>query len=527
MGDQRVTCGEVRQYYLQEAFLRHLLRVLARRRVVLCAASEPVGRHHLCCPRLRAESLEALSDQIGAWLEAALAGLAPGDVPPAYPSLHYAVCRHWPGGRDVVIEVDADEWQQAWRRMEPVVGVMEALGVPYTLRYGGHCSPHLCVADEDLPEPSGVAEAVRSREQLVSDLGGRLNAFGAIHLYPLARLPYSLHENTGLACIELQSPTSGTFEPSQAHPARVSVSSQWPPEEHTPRATPLLEWARAEREVTPARVMLFTSSAPTPAFVSVPADHEPEWHRLRRALREEVRRAQPREAAPPHTPAGMTLVPAGPFITGAPWTSYELDRPAMAIAEAGPVFLDIAPVTAIRYREFVGDGGYRRRELWSAAGWEFRQACGWRGPLVPCDAAPPEQPVRGVSCFEAEAYARWAGKRLPTFLEWEKACRGTDGRRWPWGDEFEASRCNTADRSASDEDWAPTPVGAFPGGASPYGCLDLVGNVWEWVQGDLCIGGSFVSHLRRSSCGEHYGIEPHLRTAKLGFRCARDASAVE
>lgn len=525
MSERRATCEDVWRYYTRDEFLHYLFRVLPRRSVVLCAASEPQWRHQQCRPRLLAESAEALSDQIASWLEAAFAGLGPDDTPPAYPSLHYAIGRHWEGGRDAIIEVDADEWQKAWKKMEPVVGVMEALGVPYTLRYSGHCSPHLCVAEEDFPETTSVCEALQFQEQLVSGMGRRLAAYDAVHLWPIARLPYSLNEDTGLACVEVASPLDGSFEPSQAHPEQVTVSPRWPPERRSPGAGPLLEWARGEREVKPVLVTLFSSSAPTPPRVCSPADSEPRWRRLRSALRDEMKSAHPPVASPPRAPAGMVFVPAGPFITGCPWTAYELGKPAMAIGETEAFFLDMTPVTNEQYQRFIEDGGYHRRELWSPEGWVFVQENRWQGPLEPCDTGPPDLPVRGVSCFEAEAYARWRGKRLPTFLEWEKACRGVDGRRWPWGDDFDTARCNTADRFASDEDWAPTAVGAFPTGASPCGCLDMVGNVWEWVQGEICIGGSFVSHVRESSCCEHHGVEAHARTAKLGFRCAQDVKS--
>jgi formylglycine-generating enzyme required for sulfatase activity len=199
----------------------------------------------------------------------------------------------------------------------------------------------------------------------------------------------------------------------------------------------------------------------------------------------------------------------------------------MGIAGTEAFFLDLTPVTTGQYQEFIESGGYRRRELWSPEGWALVQMMGWEGPLVSGTDGSPNLPARGVCCFEAEAYARWLGKRLPTFAEWEKACRGLDGRRWPWGDDFDTSRCNTADRFASDDDWAATPVGAFPAGASPYGCLDMVGNVWEWVQGEYCIGGSFASHLRNSSCCEHHGLELHSRTEKLGFRCAQEVGLAD
>ncbi len=122
MPNRPVTCARVREHYLREDFLRYLLRVVPRRHVVLCSASEPHGRHQLCRPRLLAESMDALREQIASWLDAAFAGLSPEEVPPVYPSLHYAICRHWAGGRDVVIEVDAQQWQAAWRAMEPVGG---------------------------------------------------------------------------------------------------------------------------------------------------------------------------------------------------------------------------------------------------------------------------------------------------------------------------------------------------------------------------------------------------------------------
>jgi formylglycine-generating enzyme required for sulfatase activity len=107
----------------------------------------------------------------------------------------------------------------------------------------------------------------------------------------------------------------------------------------------------------------------------------------------------------------------------------------------------------------------------------------WQGGQPPVDKL--EHPVVFVSWDDACLYCGWlsqvTGKhiRLPTEVEWEKAARGDkDKRRYPWGDEFDATKCNSAQSYLEDT----SPVGAFPAGASPYGCLDMSGNVWEWVQ---------------------------------------------
>lgn len=150
-------------------------------------------------------------------------------------------------------------------------------------------------------------------------------------------------------------------------------------------------------------------------------------------------------------------------------------------------------------------------------------------------------PVVWVSPADAEAYAAWAGLRLPTDEEWQWAAQGPQGLAWPWGQQFDPSLCNASGAGT-------TPVDAFPGGASPFGCLDMVGNAWEWTAPEwdddwhrwrLLRGGSYFSaqgsfwytqggacpngaHLRFLLMGE--GLN---RCATVGFRCAADASSQE
>jgi formylglycine-generating enzyme required for sulfatase activity len=142
-------------------------------------------------------------------------------------------------------------------------------------------------------------------------------------------------------------------------------------------------------------------------------------------------------------------------------------------------WIDKYEVTNENFKEFLDAGGYSNPAYWSPTGWEWRQSQGITQPLFWDDSRynAPQQPVVGISWYEADAYARWAGRRLPTTLEWQAAAQGTDNRIWPWGNTWAAQKANMADGSRG----APVAVGSYPDGASPFGALDMAGNVWEYT----------------------------------------------
>jgi Sulfatase-modifying factor enzyme 1/TIR domain len=191
-------------------------------------------------------------------------------------------------------------------------------------------------------------------------------------------------------------------------------------------------------------------------------------------------------------------------------------------------WIDKYPVTNEKYRAFVLADGYGNQAYWSSDGWKWKTEENISSPEYWNDTEwdKADHPVVGVSYYEAEAYAKWAGKRLPTEREWEKAARGEDGREYLWGDEFDQEKCNSAETHLKHT----TPVTQYPNGVSPYGCYDMAGNVWEWCadwydkkKGSRVLrGGSWlgvpetlrVSNRFRNDAGSRYNF--------LGFRLAQD-----
>jgi ergothioneine biosynthesis protein EgtB len=225
--------------------------------------------------------------------------------------------------------------------------------------------------------------------------------------------------------------------------------------------------------------------------------------------------------------------------------------------------IDRPPVSNGDYLEFINAGGYRDFRWWHSAGWEKVNHETWQAPLyweqrdgewMIRDFAglhrvsdKLNEPVSHVSFLEASAYAKWAGKRLPTEAEWEKAACGSpqsnSKQTFPWSDEVpDESRGNLFENGL----WGVAPIGAFPKGQSTYGCQQMIGDVWEWTTSDytpypgfksefdeyndkwfvgqkVLRGGSFATpraHIRSTYRNFFY---PHERWMLGGFRCAKDA----
>jgi formylglycine-generating enzyme required for sulfatase activity/calcineurin-like phosphoesterase family protein/energy-coupling factor transporter ATP-binding protein EcfA2 len=182
----------------------------------------------------------------------------------------------------------------------------------------------------------------------------------------------------------------------------------------------------------------------------------------------------------------MVLVKGGKFMRGSSEDdadAYPEEKPQREIY-IDDFMIGKYPVTNEEFKQFVDGCGYDKKEFWTREGWRWREENKISKPRYWHDRKwnGSNFPVVGIIWYEAEAYANWLSKRmghpyrLPTEAEWEKAARGTDSSKYPWGDEFDKNLCNSSESGL----YHTSPVGIFTKGKSPYGCFDMAGNVWEW-----------------------------------------------
>ena len=356
-------------------------------------------------------------------------------------------------------------------------------------------------------------------------------------------------------------------EQASAQPAEPSVAEGLaPPASEPEEPQPVLERVVAPEEIPAApavpivdvSVIEFAEQTPQPEAVSEPepvADAQPaaERHTGRKILRaaaavlivafifgsgaatgfwyaignarkveaaKEIPPPEPPRPAVPEPPPGMVYVPGGDFLMGSD-DAEELSRPAHFVS-VRPFFIDRTEVTNAAYQKFVEATNYDPPSTWKD------------GALAPGEE---ELPVTGITWYDAAAYAAWAGKRLPTEAEWEFAARGSEGRKYPWGNDWDSSLANV-DNTVK----ALHRVGE--GAPSPRGIFDMAGNAWEWTASDaraypgskefprsrlklkIIRGGNWKSNQETAAATFRgfYGASGEKDYSSTSFRCVKDVT---
>jgi len=236
----------------------------------------------------------------------------------------------------------------------------------------------------------------------------------------------------------------------------------------------------------------------------------------------EEAKALPATAVCPADGSTMVVVPYGDAVVG------EVIGTNAATTTVGSFYIDSHEVTNEQFSKFLEATKHPWQGKWVEAktkGWVFKEQV-----LVETDKYPEAMakcPVVNVSYVDAVAYAKWAGKRLPTATEWEKAARGEFGLTYPWGNEWSPKMCNATGKADGHEKLAP--VGSCPDGKSPVGCLDMAGNVLEMTTGAdgmiVIRGGAWTREAAECTATFKATIGPDDRGHDMGFRCAAGPGA--
>jgi sulfatase modifying factor 1 len=389
----------------------------------------------------------------------------------------------------VLIEVSKEGFKKAWRNVTPVQGQQQHVVLELEAKQA------LLSVDS---EPKGA--------QVMLDNGVVLGTT------PLVRVPIQVGRRSYTLKLENYKPATKSFEAEEYFP--YSFTHQLEPEsarlEVTSRPSSALVFLndQAQNKRTPTTFELtpgtYTVSVEASGYVT-----KDETVTLgpneKRALLIEMEEGQ--------VPPGMVLIPAGEFLMGYDNGAPD-ERPRRSV-QVDAFYIDKYEVTNEEFKQVFKDHRF--------------------------ESGKEKAPASNVTWEQADSYARAVGKRLPTEEEWEKAARGTDGLEYPWGNEFNAELCNSAEKPTLGTE----EVGSYRAGASPYGCMDMAGNVYEWTSswynaypGNTSIekdygqifrvlrGGSYLSNKYDVRCASRHYDRMKGRDRGYGFRCAKSLSTV-
>lgn len=263
----------------------------------------------------------------------------------------------------------------------------------------------------------------------------------------------------------------------------------------------------------------------------------------------------------PDIEQGMVKIPGGLYELGFSGSTFCYDNEVPEHKTYLNAYeIDTYPVTNKQFMAFIDAGGYEDYKFWLSDGWDIVNEKKWGAPLywqkmegywykkdfAGQNKISPDEPVTNVSYYEADAYSKWAGKRLPTEAEWEKAASWNEDLKkktiYPWGDKFPSEHNANLLESWN---WAPSRIGSYPQGKSYYGCQQMLGEVWEWTSSEYVLypgfrskfseytdkwainqkvlrGGSFATPRSQIRNSYRNYFKPHERIPFSGFRCVRD-----